>query len=102
MAGGYAVAAHGRPRYFGFASLGLTVEDFVEPGRVVQLGHPPLRIDLLTSVDGVSFADCWEHRFEVLVDDPPVPFIGLDDLRRNRAASGRPQDAADVAALEGG
>ena len=126
VVGGYAVAAHGHPRYtgdldvwllvshenadrllralddFGFGSLGLTAEDFTEPGRVVQLGYPPLRIDLMTSADGVSFEECWEQRLEVAIDGAPVPFIGLHDLRRNKMASARPQDVADVAALDEG
>jgi predicted nucleotidyltransferase len=124
VVGGYAVAAHGHPRYtgdldlwvwtaaenaeslltalddFGFGSVGLVANDFTEPGRVVQLGYPPVRIDLLTSIDGVEFEGCFNRRVEVVVDGLPVPFIALDDLRRNKASSGRPQDLADLAALE--
>lgn len=124
VVGGYAVAAHGHPRYtgdlglwvwastqnaqrlltaldeFGFGSVGLVANDFTEPGRVVQLGHPPLRIDLLTSIDGVDFEGCHERRDDMVVDGLPLPFISLDDLRRNKASSGRPQDLADLAALE--
>lgn len=122
--GGYAVAAHGHPRYtgdldlwiwtraenaqslltalddFGFGSLGLVADDFTEPGRVVQLGYPPVRIDLLTSIDGVEFEACFDRRVEIDVEGLVVPFIGLDDLRRNKASSGRPQDIADLAALD--
>ncbi len=124
VVGGYAVAAHGHPRYtgdldvwiaidaanvhsllralddFGFGSLGLTDADFLSPGRVVQLGYPPLRIDLLTSVDGVAFAECYDRRADVTLDGQRVPFIGLSDLRRNKSAAGRPQDIADLHALE--
>jgi hypothetical protein len=124
VVGGYAVALHGHPRYtadldlwllvdpqnasrvlaalhdFGFGSLGLTVDDFLHPHRVVQLGYPPLRIDLLTSLDGVDFPDCYARRVEVDLDGLTVPFLALDDLRRNKRASGRPQDRADLAALE--
>ena len=124
VVGGYAVAAHGHPRYtgdldlwvwtaaenaerlltaldeFGLGSVGLVANDFTEPGRVVQLGYPPVRIDLLTSIDGVEFEGCFNRRVEVVVDGLPVPFIALDDLRRNKASSGRPQDLADLAALE--
>ncbi len=67
---------------------------------MVQLGYPPVRIDLLTSIDGVEFEGCFNRRVEVVVDGLPVPFIALDDLRRNKASSGRPQDLADLAALE--
>lgn len=124
VVGGYAVAAHGHPRYtgdldvwllvgsenamrllraledFGFGAVGLTVDDFMRSGRVVQLGYPPFRIDLLTSADGVQFDDCWDERLEIVVDGIPVPFIGLEDLRRNKTATGRPQDVADLAALD--
>lgn len=124
VVGGYAVAAHGHPRYtgdldlwiwtarenaaslltalddFGFGSVGLVASDFTEPDRVVQLGYPPIRIDLLTSIDGVEFEECFNRRVEVVVDGLPVHFIALDDLRRNKASSGRPQDIADLAALE--
>jgi hypothetical protein len=124
VVGGYAVAVHGHPRYtgdldiwiwtgsenaddllsaladFGFASVGLTSADFTEPDRVIQLGYPPVRIDLLTSIDGVDFESCFARRIEVPLGDLSVPFIALDDLRTNKAASGRPQDRADLAALE--
>jgi len=128
IVGGYAVAAYGHPRYtkdldvwvlidgtnadrlvdalgrFGFGSLGLTAADFSEPDTVVQLGYPPKRIDILMSIDGVDFADCRMRRTEMDVDGmtSPVPFISLDDLRRNKRASGRAQDLADVEALEDG
>lgn len=124
VAGGYAVAAHGHPRYtgdldvwllvdegnaggvvaalsdFGFGALGLERSDFTSRGRVVQLGYPPLRIDLLTSLDGVEFEDCWPRRVEVEVDGQLVPFLGKDDLVRNKRAAGRTRDLADVEALE--
>jgi hypothetical protein len=125
VVGGYAVAAHGHPRYtkdldvwimigpenavnmvkaldqFGFGSLGLTPGDFSEPGMVIQLGYPPKRVDILTSVDGVDFEHCYRQRAVLPVEGirTSVPFIGLTDLRRNKAASGRPQDLADLAAL---
>ena len=124
VVGGYAVAVHGHPRYtgdldlwvwtgaanaeclltalddFGFGSVGLVANDFTEPGRVVQLGYPPVRIDLLTSIDGVEFEGCFDRRVEIVVDGLKVPFIALEDLRRNMASSGRPQDIADLAALD--
>lgn len=123
VVGGYAVAAHGHPRYtgdldlwllvdpgnaasvvsaledFGFSALGLTEEDFLRPAGVVQLGYPPLRIDLLTSVDGLDFSDCWPRRVHVGVNGLDVPFIGRSDLLRNKRASGRLQDLADLEAL---
>jgi len=124
IVGGYAVALHGHPRYtadlhvwllvdeanagavlaalddFGFGEVGLTLEDFTAPDRVVQLGYPPLRIDLLTSIDGVDFEESYARRVEVDLGGVMVPFISLTDLRRNKQASGRAQDLADIAALE--
>ena len=125
IVGGYAVAAHGHPRFtkyldvwvridrgnaerltealgdFGFASLGLRPDDFLEPEVVIQLGHPPKRIDLLTSVDGVEFERCWERRIEIQVGEHSIPFISQPDLVANKRASGRPQDLADVDFLAG-
>ncbi len=124
IVGGYAVAAHGHPRYtkdldvwvwvdpenasrlldalddFGFGSVGLRATDLLEPDAVIQLGYPPKRIDLLTGVDGVSFEPCYTARMMVDIDGASVPFIDLANLRRNKRASGRPQDLADLAALE--
>lgn len=83
----------------GFGSLGLIAADFTEPDRVVQLGYPPVRIDLLTSIDGVDFESCFERRVEISLDGLSMPFLSLVDLRRNKAANGRPQDLADLDAL---
>ncbi|MFT5142572.1 MAG: putative nucleotidyltransferase [Rhodothermales bacterium] len=120
IVGGYAVAFHGHPRYtkdldvwieissenaaglvqalidFGFAEVGLGVADFMTPKRVIQLGRPPLRIDLLTSISGVDFAECFETKETLLLDGLEVPFIGLEALRRNKRATGRSQDIADL------
>jgi hypothetical protein len=125
VVGGYALAAHGLPRTtgdfdawiwlsnsnaahvlaaleeFGFDGLGLTTDDFATPGRVVQLGYPPHRIDILTSIDGVDFDDAWPNRVIVEVNGNELPVIGRDDLVRNKRAAGRPQDVADVARLTG-
>lgn len=84
---------------FRFAAVGLVAADVTEPGRDVQLGYPPVRVDLLTSIDGVEFEECFDRRVEVGLDGLPVPFIALDDLRRNKASSGRRQDLADLDAL---
>ncbi len=122
--GGYAVALHGHPRYtkdldvwversldnaqallraleqFGMGSLGLTTDDFLIPNQVVQLGYPPNRIDLLVTVSGVEFTDCFEHRVKVLIEDIEVNFIDLENLKKNKKASGRLQDLADLENLE--
>lgn len=123
VVGGYAVAAHGLPRYtgdldtwvwvnsvnaarvlrsleaFGFAGLDLTVDDFTVPDRVIQLGYPPYRIDILTSIEGVEFDDAWARRVDINLDGIQVPFIGREDLLANKRAAGRPQDVADVLRL---
>jgi hypothetical protein len=123
--GGYAVALHGHPRYtkdidiwvdrneenaerivaaleeFGFGDLGFEPSDFLEAGQIIQLGYPPNRIDILTSVKGVEFADCYQARVVVEVDaETQTDFIDLDNLKRNKRASGRPQDLADLEGLE--
>ena len=118
--GGYAVAMHGYPRYtkdidvwinmtaenaqrvlnvlaeFGFASLGLKLEDFVTPDQVIQLGYPPSRIDILTTPDGVNFEECFEKKIEIEIDGVNVSFIDLENLKLNKKASGRLQDLADL------
>jgi len=118
--GGYAVAVHGHPRYtkdidiwieiseensqkiitaltgFGFGSLGLTAQDFQEPHQIIQLGYPPNRIDLITSPDGIDFQTCYVSKIEVILDDITVKFIDLDNLKKNKLASGRFQDLADL------
>ncbi len=125
IVGGYALAAHGLPRAtgdldtwvwvhrsnaerivaaleeFGFGGLGLTVSDFEETGRVVQLGYSPYRIDILTSIDGVEFDQAWERRITVSIGTSSLPIIGRDDLVANKVAVGRPQDLADIARLRG-
>ena len=126
VVGGYALAAHGRPRYtgdldlwvgtepsnierllnalaaFGFASLGLQASDFVAPDAIVQLGYPPGRIDLLTGIDGVRFADCYPRRQIVEVAGVELPIIHIDDFRANKRAAGRPRDLADLESLDDG
>jgi predicted nucleotidyltransferase len=124
VVGGYAVAAHGHPRYtgdldlwilvdrtnaerliealkaFGFGSLGLSADDFLVRDQVVQLGREPIRIDLLTGLDGVHFSECASRSVSVEVDGMNVPFISRADLLANKRASGRAQDLADIEALD--
>lgn len=122
VVGAHALAVHAKPRYtkdldlfvepspenarrivaaiadFGFADLGINETDFVEH-RIVQLGMPPNRIDLMTSIDGVSFEEAWAGRIEGTFAGERVFFIGRDELARNKAAAGRPQDLADLDTL---
>lgn len=123
IVGGFALAYHGVPRFtadldflvrpssenaerleraisgFGFASLGLTQADFTRPNRVIQLGLPPNRIDLLTSLTGVGFDDAWAGKIAADLDGLPVWFIGRNALIRNKRATGRVRDLADLEAL---
>ena len=120
VVGAYAVAAHGYPRNtgdidiwierspenarkmvavladFGFGSLNVSESDFLKPDFVIQLGYPPNRIDLLTDVSGISFADCYEERLEKRLDGITVRFVGRECLRRAKLAAGRSQDRADL------
>jgi predicted nucleotidyltransferase len=120
VVGGYAVGVHGYPRYtgdldiwlnptsenaerilvcvneFGFASFGLTIADFTRIGNIIQLGYPPLRIDLLTHIDGVKFPECFEKKIQVEIDGLLVNFIGYQDLLRNKKESGRLRDLDDI------
>ena len=85
---------------FGFSSFALTKEDFIKEGNVVQLGYPPLRIDLLTNIDGVTFDDCFPNRKIVQIDELTVNFIGYQDLLKNKKASGRLRDLDDLDNLQ--
>lgn len=124
IVGGYALAAHGHPRAtkdldvwimtdpdnaerlvdaledFGMGSVGLQPSDFLESDVVVQLGYPPVRIDLITSATGVDFAGCWNRRMMVQVGSVEAGFISEADLIANKKASARPQDLVDVQVLE--
>ena len=122
--GGYAVAYHGYPRYtkdldlwinpslinaekvlaalkeFGFGSLEITVNDLVTPGQTIQLGYPPIRINLITSIDGVIFEECYPDRIRVEDSGLFINVIDLENLKKNKRASGRAQDLADLENLE--
>ena len=124
IVGAHALAWHGLPRYtkdidfyvhaspknaesllavldaFGFGSLGLSAEDFLQPGQVVQLGREPNRIDLLTGLSGVDWEECRASCVEGEMDGIPVRFLGRDAYIKNKIASGRPQDMADAARLK--
>jgi hypothetical protein len=85
---------------FGFGSLGLTQSDFLTPDQVIQLGYPPNRIDLITTPDGVEFETCYVSKIEVEIEQVRVNFIDLENLKKNKKASGRLQDLADLENLE--
>ena len=75
----------------------LTIDDLTDPDTVFQIGVPPVRIDVLTSISGVGFDEAWPNRVIVDRDGMRVPFIGVHDFLRNKDATGREQDRADAA-----
>lgn len=91
----HAVSEFGAP----LSALGVTRQDFQEPDQVVQVGLPPRRIDILTSISGVTFEEAWPDRVAHAVRDLEVPFLGRDALVRNKRATGRAKDLADLEAL---
>jgi hypothetical protein len=118
--GGYAVNFHGYPRYtkdldfwiwlndanienllsalndFGFGGMGLSKNDFSQPDNVIQLGYEPYRIDILVSLEGLIFEDCFEHRIVANFEGTPLNYINMDDLIKAKMHAGRPQDLADA------
>ena len=123
IVGAYALGFHGAPRYtgdldifvkpdpvnakriiqalneFGFGTLGLTMEDFVEEGKVVQLGVPPVRIDIITSITGVQWEQAQSGRVDGFFGDLMVHYVGRDDFITNKKALGRKKDMADLEAV---
>ena len=123
VVGAFALAYHGHPRYtgdidlfiertaenadrlmqviqkFGFGDLDLSVNDFLQEDQVIQLGISPNRIDLLTFLSGVSFQEAWATREHGELDGLNVPFISKEMFKRNKAASGRTRDLADLEQL---
>ena len=76
---------------FGFRSLGLAAKDFEVEDQIVQLGQPPNRIDLLTSITGVNFAEAWPKRVAAQLDGIPVWLLDRESLVANKRATGRPR-----------
>ncbi len=123
IVGGYALAFHGAPRMtgdidilvessnenalkvltalnrFGFGNTGLKAEDFSQRGNVIQLGQPPVRVDILTSLSGVSWEKAYETREKGRYGDLFVYFINRAMLLKNKRAVGRKKDQADLEAL---
>ena len=120
LIGGYAVNYHGYPRAtadmdiwiavnpanatrvvatlreFGFDLPDLSPELFLQPWQIIRLGMPPVRIEIATTISGVEFSECYAQRVEDTLDGVPVNLISLPDLKRNKKASGRHQDLADL------
>ena len=80
--------------------MGVTTQDFQIANQIIQLGYPPNRINLITNLDGIDFQTCYDSKIEVNLNDVPVKFINLDNLKKNKLASGRLQDLADLENLQ--
>ncbi len=85
---------------FGFESIKLGPSDLLEPDQIIQLGIAPLRIDLITSISGTNFKDAWKNKTIGKYGDTKAFFISKFDLIKNKKATGRKQDLADVEKLE--
>jgi predicted nucleotidyltransferase len=84
-------------REFAFPSATLAL--LAEPDAMLRMGVPPLRIELMKQISGVDFQSCWDRRVTVEMDGLQIPMISLDDLKKNKRASARPKDMADLAEL---
>jgi hypothetical protein len=127
VVGAHALAAHGVPRVTGdldlwvestvdnadrvwaglgefgapLEALGVRPADFIRPEQVIQIGLPPYRVDLMTSISGVTFDEAWDDRLPGELFGVPVAFLGRVTFLRNKRASGRPKDLEDIRSLEG-
>lgn len=124
VTGGYAVGIYGHPRYtgdldfwieislengekmqqvfddFGMSDLQLKAKDFTKEEAIIQIGYPPYRIDVITSISGVVFKEAFQRKKIFEIDGIPVNFIGLEDLKINKRAAGRTKDLYDLENLE--
>jgi hypothetical protein len=120
LVGGYAVGYHGYPRAtvdldiwvarnpgnseklvsvlkaFGFDVEELSENLFLEENKIIRMGAPPIRIEIITSATGVNFEECYRERLTDIIDDVEVHFINLEHLKRNKKASGRYKDLDDL------
>jgi hypothetical protein len=119
IVGGYAVGVHGFPRYtgdldifvalqtknaskilktlsdFGFSDLDLQEKDFLETDMVVEIGREPIKIQILTGIDGVTFEECFAEKKDFMINGLNIPFIGIKSLLKNKKASPRAKDRID-------
>ncbi len=126
VVGGYAVMKYGEPRFtkdidlwiatdsrnaqavytalreFGAPLEGLSPLDFTDTSSFYQMGVAPLRVDIMMSIPGVEFEECWQRRTLAEIEDDTIPFIGREDLIAAKRASGRPQDLLDAESLRSG
>jgi predicted nucleotidyltransferase len=83
-------------REFGFAGTAVTEGLFLKENSVIRMGVPPMRLEVLTSISGVDFAECYRERLVVQIDGMDVPVISLNRLLQNKRAAGRAKDLADI------
>ena len=124
IVGAYAMAFYARPRFtknidilvepgrenalrilkslneFGFKSFNLKAGDFDKKNRIIQLGYEPLRIDLITGIEGCSFKEVWRNRAAGSYGRQKANFIGIKELIKNKRSTNRKQDQADVDLLK--
>lgn len=124
IVGGYAVAVHGYPRYTGdldvfveatpenaqklvhvFKEFGFDVPElrapiFVYPTSIVEIGREPVKLQVMSSISGVTFEECLRNRIDIAIDELLVPFIGYEQLLKNKSATGRDKDRVDVTELK--
>jgi len=120
LVGGYAVGYHGYPRAtgdmdiwlnrhektaektvqalhdFGFEDPGVNASLFLQEGRIVRMGVPPLRLGIITGISGVEFDDCYSRKVVINEEDLTLHLISLEDLKKNKKAAGRNKDLADL------
>ncbi|PIP41998.1 hypothetical protein COX18_01790 [Candidatus Desantisbacteria bacterium CG23_combo_of_CG06-09_8_20_14_all_40_23] len=120
MVGGYAVGYHGYPRAtgdmdiwiavdpdnarkikkvfcdFGMPANKITEELFLEKDKIIRMGNPPVCIEVITGASGVDFSECYSRREVINIEEIPINFISIDDLKKNKKASGRHKDLADL------
>ena len=124
LVGGYAVILHTEPRYtkdldiwvrptpanakrvmkalkrFGAPTFRVRVGELAKPGLILQLGVEPIRIDLITEIEGVDFVKAWTRRALLPIGGMQVPVLSVEDLIRNKRSVARPMDLVDVSHLE--
>jgi hypothetical protein len=124
LVGAYALAAHGNPRatgdidiwvkadaengkgvikalaVFGAPIANLSTGDFVKEDTIIQIGVVPCRIDIITGIDGVRFADAWKNKIDVTVDGLTLCILSKSDLLKNKLAANRDKDQSDIAWLK--
>jgi hypothetical protein len=120
LVGGYAVGYHGYPRAtgdmdiwieisesnsinvasafrdFGMPDEAISKDLFLEKNKVIRIGVPPVRLEVITSASGVDFNDCYANREVVEIDGIPINLISLQDLKKNKRAAGRHKDMEDI------